>query len=196
MPARPPLVADPPLPVVQGDQLLSSVLPTLGLTLPYMAGDQPPLPFTQWPLVPEQRVVASIVAEPVIGRGAVLTQDCSLLAANAGIATPCGEWVPMSAWRVVVLNPFTQATTRFAFVGVTRDGTGAALGNCTVRSIRQRDIATNGIESEVSETVSDGSGNYTLYVGGNDPHQLVAYLAGSPDRAGVSANTVVPDAVG
>lgn len=195
MPARPPLVADPPSIVVQGDQLLSSVLPTLGLPVPLLAGEQPPLPTAIWPLVIENRVVASIVTEPMPTPYRTLAGG-EMRAANAGISTTTGEWLPLSSWRTPVLNPFTQASVLFAFVGTTRDSGGSALGNCRVIAFETGRLVNDNIQAEVGETISDGSGAYTLPVPLNTAYQLTAYKAGSPDVAGISANTVTPTAIG
>ena len=78
----------------------------------------------------------------------------------------------------------------YAVSGVTKDSTGTPLGGCTV------DV----FESNVSEprrfvgrAVSDANGNYSIMVNGPDTgmtFEAVAYLAGAPDRAGVTVNTL------
>ena len=69
--------------------------------------------------------------------------------------------------------------------GVTRDSTGAALGNCIVQVFQ---TATDRL---VTEVISDASGAYVVPVGiGTGPYYLVAYLAGAPDRAGTTVNTL------
>lgn len=80
-------------------------------------------------------------------------------------------------------RPF-DAVTRL-IVGVTRDSTGVALGGCTVQMFRSTDDAYMG------ETVSDGSGNYTLTSPGNFNLYLVAYKTGAPDLAGTTVNTLL-----
>jgi hypothetical protein len=47
----------------------------------------------------------------------------------------------------------------------------------------------------VGEMISDGSGNYSIQVWKPVPHQVMAYLAGSPDAMGVTVNTVIPTGV-
>lgn len=72
--------------------------------------------------------------------------------------------------------------------GVTRDSAGAALGACTVHLfLTQGDL-------EVAEMVSDASGNFSFSVGTGTgtKYYIVAYLPGSPDRAGTSLNTLTP----
>jgi hypothetical protein len=74
---------------------------------------------------------------------------------------------------------------RFSISGVTRDGAGATLGNCTVHLF---DSAT---DTELDETISDASGNYAFSLGTNCGfYYLVAYKPGAPDVSGVSINTI------
>ena len=68
--------------------------------------------------------------------------------------------------------------------GVTKDSTGAALGNCTVHLFRSAD------DSKSAEGVSDASGNYRLDASDRLTHYAVAYKAGSPDVAGTTVNTL------
>jgi hypothetical protein len=97
-----------------------------------------------------------------------------------------------------VNEPFTINTLPFTRVmgvvnmvlsGVSRDSAGATLGLCRVMIFRTEDKAF------VMETTSDASGNWSvsLLVGG--PFFLVEYLAGAPDRAGTSLNTLAPAVV-
>lgn len=67
--------------------------------------------------------------------------------------------------------------------GVSRDATGAALGNCTVKVFRTADDVL------VASTTSDGSGNWTAYPTQVGPYYFVEYKAGSPDVFGTSPNT-------
>ena len=68
-------------------------------------------------------------------------------------------------------------------VGVSRDATGVALGNCTVKVFRTAD------DTLVASTVSDGSGNWTAYPNAQGPYYFVEYLAGATDVFGTSPNT-------
>lgn len=72
--------------------------------------------------------------------------------------------------------------------GVTRDNTGAVLPNCEVELYRRDQDQTFGIF--VARAVSDGSGNFSFVVGPGQQYQHIAYLAGSPDRAGISLRTL------
>jgi hypothetical protein len=67
--------------------------------------------------------------------------------------------------------------------GVSRDATGAALGGCTVNVFQTFNNVL------VGSTVSDGSGNWTVYPDQAGPYYFVEYKAGSPDVFGTSPNT-------
>ena len=88
---------------------------------------------------------------------------------------------------IVLGNPdlFNTPAT-FTISGVTRDSAGAALGNCDVHLFKTSD------DSEVQQTVSNGSGVFAFNPvnNGNGPWYIVAYLPGSPDRAGTTVNTL------
>jgi hypothetical protein len=81
-------------------------------------------------------------------------------------------------------SPRFRLPAAFRLTGVTRDSAGVPLGNCRVHLFNSADV-------EIAETVSDGSGNFSFTTDQNSgTYYLVAYLAGSPDRAGTSANTL------
>jgi hypothetical protein len=44
--------------------------------------------------------------------------------------------------------------------------------------------------------VSDGSGAFSIEVPQNTAYEVIAYLAGAPDRAGIGVNTLTPTANG
>ena len=77
------------------------------------------------------------------------------------------------------------ANGRLAFVGITRDATGSALANCTVRCIR------TGTDEMVSKVTSDANGFYIATSPYTDAHFLVIHNAAG-DRAGASVNTILP----
>ena len=79
-----------------------------------------------------------------------------------------------------------EGTLNMSLTYVSRDSTGAPLAGCTIMVFRTQD------RSFVGETVSDGSGNWTLPMLKGGPFFTVEYLAGSPDRAGTSVNTLTP----
>lgn len=72
----------------------------------------------------------------------------------------------------------------YKFTGVTRDSSGAVLGNAIVQLIHTSDDAL------IQQTTSDASGNYELYSPYSDGHYIVGYKAGSPDVAGTTVNTL------
>src|SRR6185503_17701353 len=77
--------------------------------------------------------------------------------------------------------------TYFRLTGVTKDSTGAALGNCVVDWF---DTAT---DVKIDTTTSDASGLFEFRTAGQPPnaYYLVAYKPGSPDVAGTTVNTLV-----
>lgn len=81
--------------------------------------------------------------------------------------------------------PPIQRGPLFAIAGTTKDAAGAPLAACVVHLFR---TAT---DVEVDQTVSDGSGAYSFpNVTAEEAHFVVAYLAGSPDVAGTTKNTL------
>jgi Concanavalin A-like lectin/glucanases superfamily len=90
-----------------------------------------------------------------------------------------------------LILPIGQVVGRFGshtflLTGQTKNSSGAALGGCTVRLFRTSDNLL------IATTTSDGSGNYSFTVGdGTTAYYAVAYLAGSPDVAGTTVNTLV-----
>jgi hypothetical protein len=81
------------------------------------------------------------------------------------------------------LPPFPPMDYRL--VGVTRDSFGVALAGCTLSLFRTIDNVL------VNQAVSDGGGNY-LFTNCSPglAYYIVAYLAGSPDVAGTTVNTL------
>lgn len=116
--------------------------------------------------------------------------DASMVANNACIATPNGNLVHVWS-RECMINNFIQDSTLWKLNGVTRDNTGAPLGNCEVVAFETGQLFVGGAPVE-GRTISDGSGNYTIPVGRVTHYEVIAYLAGSPDRAGISLRTLTP----
>src|SRR3954469_7696551 len=80
---------------------------------------------------------------------------------------------------------------RIVLTGVTKDSSGAALGGCTVRVFRTAD------NSYIGATVSDAVGAYAFALptgGAADQYFVVSYLAGAPDVAGTTLNTLTGSA--
>ena len=91
-------------------------------------------------------------------------------------------------WKIpsVVHELKIMPPTYYKISGVTKDSTGAALGNCVVHLIG----TTN--DRLYDQITSDASGNYEFRSA--SPTQnfyVVAYKAGSPDVAGTTVNTLV-----
>lgn len=78
------------------------------------------------------------------------------------------------------------STSSVYITGTTRTCAGVALAGATVQLFR---TATDEI---LGETISDGSGNFSIRAAGTPTFYLVAYLAGAPDIAGTTVNTLVP----
>lgn len=94
--------------------------------------------------------------------------------------------LPIAGPRVVH-NLLPYPPTYFRLAGVTKDSTGAVLGNCVVDWF---DTAT---DAKIGTTTSDANGLYEFRSAGQPPnaYYLVAYKAGSPDVAGTTVNTLV-----
>jgi hypothetical protein len=78
--------------------------------------------------------------------------------------------------------------------GITRDNTGTPLPGVTVKAYRTSADAPNALPADLQEgpaVVSAADGAYTICVPNTDPHYLDGYLAGSPDVAGTTLNTLV-----
>lgn len=77
-------------------------------------------------------------------------------------------------------------SSRFGFVGVTRDSFGSAIGTCTVKLYRTSN------DSLLDSTISDPDGNFLLNTPYYpDAHYIVAHKTGSPDVDGVTQNTLI-----
>jgi hypothetical protein len=74
--------------------------------------------------------------------------------------------------------------TNWLIEGVTRDRAGAVLSNCQVLVFRTVDNVL------VGSSQSNANGEYSIAVPTQGAHYVVAYLAGTPDVAGTTANTV------
>lgn len=119
----------------------------------------------------------------------------TMVAANACISTPCGAIIPFDRGGVL-LERFVEASVLWSIPGTTVDGSDVALPGCRVVARDAGRLGFDGVEGAVVETISDGSGAYAVSVPLNVAYQLTAYLPGSPDVAGITLDTVMPDAVG
>lgn len=96
---------------------------------------------------------------------------------ETGLIVAPGGWADPWTW--------SGASSRLAFVGITRDAAGSALGTCTVRCIR------TSTDEMVSKVTSDANGAYIATTPYSDAHFLVIHNAAG-DRAGASVNTILP----
>lgn len=85
---------------------------------------------------------------------------------------------------VGAVSPFPAV--RFIISGITKDSSGSVLGSCTVTLFRTIDgLLVDQVISDASTGAyqfSSASASYLYYI--------VAYLAGSPDVAGTTVNTL------
>lgn len=100
-----------------------------------------------------------------------------------------GEPQPMSILRAgpslgVRLGKFRKILYDGVSLPLTKDSTGTPLPACVVKA-----FATP-TDAEVDQAVSDSSAAYEISVYTDAQHYVVAYLAGSPDRAGTTVNTL------
>lgn len=85
----------------------------------------------------------------------------------------------------VQLYPKKLSTQVWVIAGITRDSTGAVLASCLVELMRSRDMTL------IATQTSDGSGNFSFQVDPADKYQVIGYKPGSPDVAGITANTLI-----
>ena len=80
----------------------------------------------------------------------------------------------------------TQPAIYLHVFGVTKDSTGAPLGNCEV------DLFNSATDMVLDQTMSDANGNYDFRSASlTTQYYVVAYKAGSPDVAGTTVNTLI-----
>ncbi len=96
-------------------------------------------------------------------------------------------------------RPFYEQTVRWAgtkswkkISGITKDSAGVALDGVTVKAYRVTD-GENRLKDQQEGTivVSSGAGAYEVMVPTTDTYYCVGYIAGAPDRAGTTVNTLV-----
>jgi hypothetical protein len=99
-------------------------------------------------------------------------------------------------WSPKPVGGFANGSNvRFVIRGTTKDGTGTPLAACTVTAMRTLEMGAPLDPDPVVVAVetSDAAGAYSCQVPQNVPHQLIGYKAGSPDKAAVSVNNVMPE---
>jgi hypothetical protein len=88
-----------------------------------------------------------------------------------------------------------QAQTQWVIAGQTLDASGSVLGGCSVHLFTTDDDVEQ--QQQVSDPVT-GAFSFLLpldQVVRAEQYYCVAYLAGSPDVAGTTVNTLAPQAV-
>ena len=92
---------------------------------------------------------------------------------------------------VFLRMPFEGDSRRFKITGITKDSAGTPVGGCRVVAYETATMGYGLSNSVDGETVSDGSGNYSIDVSSNPiTYTVIAYKAGSPDVAGITRNDV------
>ncbi len=90
---------------------------------------------------------------------------------------------PVDVDSVLFVRTLVPAYTS-QVAGITKDANGNPLGGCTVHLFKTAD------DSKVAAAISDANGNYSFNTNPVDLYYVVAYLAGSPDVAGTTVNTL------
>jgi len=100
--------------------------------------------------------------------------------------------LPDSFGRVIqLLYPPQVSYQVFTLTGTTVNGTGVPVANARVIAYQSGWRYVDAGTKIIAETVSDGSGNFTMLLRNID-YQLVAYKEGSPDLGGVTRQDVTP----
>jgi len=118
----------------------------------------------------------------VIPRGAVF---------RSGLAKRITAPVLPVSFGVNLMETFTESTQRWKITGITKDSAGNFIAGCRVIAMKSDRMTTVGVPIE-ADVISDVDGSFSIEVGNNNSFQLIGYLPGSPDVAGITVNTVVP----
>jgi hypothetical protein len=103
--------------------------------------------------------------------------------------------LPDSFGRHTVVDDFTETTHRWFIIGVTKDGTGVALGSCRVVMMKSGkflispDILANPI---TIDTTSGVDGTFSIQVPNEKAVQILASKLVPPYVAGLTVDTIVP----
>lgn len=208
-------VNDPADLVMQGEQLRAASFLTSVSGWGLLAGSADMMNTLPFLLVEaEDEEATGMIANGLVPYARLRSiENGACMSANCGIVTPTGAMIYMD---YSLISTFVEASVLWALTGVTRDyTTQTAIAGCEVDAHEVGRLAVaagssrtyystgnpnpiqfEGNQSLVGQTISDGSGNYTIRVGTNTAYQLVAYKAGSPDIAGITRQDVTPTAVG
>jgi hypothetical protein len=110
---------------------------------------------------------------------------------TGGLDASGNEWL-IPQWQLLP-EMYSGAVSKMAFIGVTRNAFGTALGECTVKLYKTADGAYPGTKDTLLyEATSDVSGNFITYTQYYpDTHYMVSYKAGAPDVQGTTVNTLI-----
>lgn len=199
MPVLKDIPVDPTDIYMQGEQLRS-----VALLSSVSVGPGPYLGIVNYQRVDSRYPIVQNDGSGLSIQGADLTQlvdhglrpniSYSSIRANAVIAAPTGALIPIPFGRTMMGGIGVEvetATDLFSITGVTKNSAGSPLGDCRVVALETGRIHIGGTPV-VGETISDGSGNYSITVPTNGSFQLIAYKPGSPDVAGITRSDVVP----
>jgi hypothetical protein len=93
-----------------------------------------------------------------------------------------------------MMEYYTESTQKWFISGATMNSSGVPIGGCRIVVLQTNKIGYNPdaySNPVIGETISDGDGNYSIQVD-YESFQVLAYLPGSPDLAGVTINTITP----
>jgi hypothetical protein len=130
-------------------------------------------------------------------RGGMRIHVANIRSSGAGKNTTVSSWARSNSFRSnTVEGPRfgahfssvrNRVRQRWLITGITRDSSGAVLGNCQVVLFKTIDNMPCCI------TTSDANGYYEFSIDGNTQARFaVSYKTGSPDVAGTTVNTLVP----
>lgn len=88
------------------------------------------------------------------------------------------------------------STVRYAVSGTTLDSAGTPLPGCRVIMIDVSRLAVGGAPVIGDEMSSGVDGSFAIAVPSNGDYMIIAYLPGSPDRAGVTLHPLAPTQIG
>lgn len=158
-------------------------------------------PPTELPVVQNVWPTPVIAVQPPTEGGMVVPPSLNTVAMITEPVLPSRQNNRLNlGWPNLATMPFAPApinpvqlpkdNKRFILTGITYDRLGTTpVAGCRVVVFWTENIGVGKV-CVFGETVSDGGGNYSIQVTGR-PVQVLAYLPGSPDRAGVSRNDLV-----
>lgn len=189
------VMPDPPMWVVTGPELalaagaLDGVRVEVGMDRTEAQEMPDGLPMLSvFPSLPGAFAVTNPV-EPVVGRQPFCPSRDQPGANHTRVVDGVGyvsDRMPLVLWR-------PASSQRWVISGTTRDNDGAALGFCRVVILETGRVAV-GEGAVAAEAISDAAGLFSIEVPSGTDYWGIAYLPGSPDRAGISLHPMSPAA--